>query len=144
MTVIDTAKDPYGRKYYAKKKRGEFEKLKRTKVFKDWRSKQQRIQKNKCAYCKVKLSRNNIVTHIDHIDPLYFEGTNSLDNLVLSCRRCNTKKWINNRYVKPDWVKQRTVDVGLQDTRREQKEQMKSLVAQELDERIAHDLQSWV
>lgn len=46
----------------------------------------------KCVYCN---STNDIT--IDHIVPLTKNGTNSLHNLVLACRSCNSKK--RNKYL---------------------------------------------
>jgi 5-methylcytosine-specific restriction endonuclease McrA len=143
MTTLDTSKDPYGRSYYASKKRRQFDKLKQTPEFQAWRKRQFRIQQGKCAYCKIRLYKNNIVTHVDHIDPLYYEGTNDYDNLLLACRRCNTKKWVNDRYVKPDWIKKREAKLELKTARYHQRKQMQELVAQELDERIAHEIRGW-
>lgn len=138
MSSIDVANDPYGRRYYAHKKRVEFEKLKRTPEFKAWRNRQLRIQKKLCAYCQISLTYKNIVTHVDHINPLYYEGSNNFENLVLSCRRCNLKKWVNNRIVEPDWIKKNRANYPkvqqLSTLRGLQKKQMQDLVAKELDE----------
>jgi 5-methylcytosine-specific restriction endonuclease McrA len=48
-----------------------------------------RMQKDKCAYCKVKLKGRG---HIDHIIPLARGGTNYRSNLQLTCRSCNCRK----------------------------------------------------
>lgn len=148
MTAIDVANDPYARRFYASKKRSEFEKLKRTDEFKRWRTRQLRIQKGRCAYCCIKLSYRNIVTHVDHINPLYYEGSNSFDNLVLSCRKCNVRKWINNRVVKPDWIKRNEADYPtvqrLSTMRGQQKRLMRELIERELDERTAFETLDWL
>lgn len=101
MMIHDAYNDPYARRYTASKKRIKFEKMKKTQVFKEWRIRQLKIQKNKCAYCKILLTKRGIVTHVDHVTPLYYDGNNEFTNFVLSCRRCNMKKWISNRYVVP-------------------------------------------
>lgn len=36
--------------------------------------------------------RDVIAFQIDHIIPRYLEGKNTIDNLVLSCRKCNLSK----------------------------------------------------
>lgn len=144
MQIIDVSKDPYGQKYYGRKNRKTFEQLKRTPAFKRWREQQFKLQQGRCAYCKIPLKAKNIVTHIDHIQPLRFDGTNGYDNLLLSCRRCNTKKWIATNRVLPEWVKNRRVDAEkwsqLTELRREQKRQMKELAQQEIEEQIGYEL----
>jgi hypothetical protein len=45
-------------------------------------------QKNKCAYCKKRLT----VYHIDHINPLIKGGTNEARNIQLLCQSCNCSK----------------------------------------------------
>lgn len=146
--VIDVAKDPYGRSFYAAQKRRAFEKLKKTKAFKEWKQKQLLIQEGKCAYCGISLSFRDIVTHVDHVQPLYFEGTNNFDNLVLSCRRCNLRKWINNNRVVPEWIRKRGSNIEaierLRSAREEQAKIMEELVNQELDDQILAKLQDWV
>lgn len=144
---FNSAKDPYGHRYYAKKKRIEFEAFKRTKVFSAWKIKQLRIQRDKCAYCEILLTLTNIVTHIDHVQPLYYDGKNTLDNLVLACRRCNMRKWISNRYVVPEWIKKnKQYDEErerLNKARAEQDVLMKKLIVENMQEQIAHNL-SWI
>lgn len=46
--------------------------------------------KNKCRYCGKNLNKNNRV--IDHVLPWSKGGRNTEDNLVLSCRACNSQK----------------------------------------------------
>lgn len=104
MTAVNCYLDPYLERATAKKKRVEFEKLKRTQEFKDWYSNQKYAQRNKCAYCRVRIDNENIVVHVDHVTPLRFSGKNEYDNFVLSCRRCNTRKWVANNVVVPDWI----------------------------------------
>ena len=138
--VINLADDPYGRRYYAAQKRRAFEKLKKTKEFLEWKRKQLDIQRGQCAYCNISLAYKNIVIHVDHIQPLYYEGKNDFSNLVLSCRRCNMRKWISNRYVKPSWIVKRVEDQGehqrLTKARKKQKKVMRGVVNMELDEQL--------
>jgi 5-methylcytosine-specific restriction endonuclease McrA len=46
--------------------------------------------KNTCAYCGKVCSLEEI--HIDHITARFVGGTNELDNLTVSCSRCNAIK----------------------------------------------------
>jgi 5-methylcytosine-specific restriction endonuclease McrA len=45
------------------------------------------IQAGQCAYCSRDLFQFEM--HIDHIIPSCIGGTNNLNNLVLTCSRCN-------------------------------------------------------
>lgn len=148
MQIIDTAKDPYGRRYFASQKRREFEKLKRTSSFKTWKVAQLKIQNDRCAYCRISLRRENIVTHIDHVQPLFYEGSNDFNNLVLSCRRCNVKKWISDKRVVPDWIKNNAQEhedkQRLKSLRWKQRKQMEDLVNREIDEQISISMRSWL
>lgn len=139
--VIDVYNDPYGHRYYAHKKRVAFEKIKRTKEFKWWKIKQFNIQHGRCAYCQVALERKNIITHVDHVVPLFHEGTNDFSNLVLSCRRCNLRKWISNKHVIPDWVKKNKERYKTHAT---QARLMQQLVERELDEQMLEKLNEWI
>lgn len=148
MSVINLAKDPYGRKYYAHKKRVEFNKLKKTSEFKQWKHKQFHKQFGRCAYCEIRLRKQGVIVHIDHIQPLYFGGDNNYENLVLTCKECNVKKWINDRYVRPAWLKeaekQSLIIDGLHKVRAKQRKQMKNIVSKELDERLLQNELSWI
>ena len=48
-----------------------------------------KMQKNKCAYCRVRLGRKY---HIDHITPVSKGGTNDRCNLQIACVGCNLSK----------------------------------------------------
>lgn len=48
-----------------------------------------KIQKNKCAYCGVKLGKGG---HLDHIKPLALGGSNWPSNLQWLCEPCNLSK----------------------------------------------------
>lgn len=147
MQITDVYNDPYLRRQTAHKQRVAFNKLKRTNGFKHWRIYQLKVQKNKCAYCPRDLTKANTVTHVDHVQPLYFEGKNSYDNLVLACRRCNVRKWTSDRYVVPQWIKDNKLAFAnkqrLTQIRRVQARQMKELVERELDEELANELR-WI
>lgn len=47
------------------------------------------LQKGKCAYCRVKLTKKH---HVDHIRPIAKGGTNWPRNLQLTCSACNQSK----------------------------------------------------
>lgn len=52
-------------------------------------------QKNKCAYCGVKVNRihgHKRQATLDHIYPKSLGGTNDLKNLQVLCHDCNNKK----------------------------------------------------
>lgn len=128
--MIDCFNDPYQQKTNAHKKRSEFEKLKLTNSFKLWRNRQLKIQNYECAYCHIDLKKDNIVTHIDHITPLYHDGKNEYSNFVLSCRRCNIRKWTANNYIYPQWIKDNDLKL-----RREQR--LKSLKKKQYNQAIS-------
>lgn len=46
-----------------------------------------KLQEGRCAYCGCDLKR--IEHHIDHVFPLSAGGGNDMNNLVISCERCN-------------------------------------------------------
>ena len=48
-----------------------------------------KMQRDKCAYCKVKLQGCG---HVDHIRPLVKGGSNWPSNLQILCEKCNTSK----------------------------------------------------
>lgn len=142
--IYDAYNDPYAQKRTARKRRSEFENLKRTKAFKKWRKEQYSVQTGKCAYCRIPLHYKDIVTHVDHIQPLRFDGTNAFTNLLLSCRRCNTKKYIATNRATPDWVRVRK-EVGeknkkLAGIRKAQANQMKQIMEREFQDQLAWEL----
>jgi 5-methylcytosine-specific restriction endonuclease McrA len=47
-----------------------------------------KLQKGKCAYCRIKLRRH----HADHIIPLALKGSNAARNMQILCEPCNQKK----------------------------------------------------
>lgn len=108
--IYDAYNDPYSKRLGAKFSRREFEKLKQTDEYKKWRKWQIKIQEGKCAYCRIQFNnvQNNKfqpIQHIDHVTPLYHEGKNIFENLVISCRLCNLRKYVSNKYVYPQWIK---------------------------------------
>lgn len=122
-------------------KRHQFNKLKRTLEFIEWRRRQYDIvQRRRCAYCKKGIHFKKL--HVDHVFPLYEGGLNRLDNFVLSCPKCNIKKWVSTPG-KPLWITQREnyllKEAQLQSIREKQKE----LVIQLLDEEILTKL-DWI
>lgn len=48
-----------------------------------------RLQRGKCACCKVKIGGNY---HVDHVMPLSKNGGNGVDNIQLLCPSCNVQK----------------------------------------------------
>lgn len=66
------------------------------------------MQEGLCAYCSRDLSE--IEYHVDHVIPLVCGGTSKIDNLALSCPRCNLKassKFFSNFYEKQKYINQR-------------------------------------
>ena len=47
-----------------------------------------------CQYCGWKNGTNkgDRILHIDHIIPIFYGGTNNINNLVTSCYKCNLHK----------------------------------------------------
>ena len=56
-----------------------------TAIFTEWRNTQARL----CGYCGKSVGEN---FHVDHVEPLSKSGTHTLDNLVISCPKCNVSK----------------------------------------------------
>jgi 5-methylcytosine-specific restriction endonuclease McrA len=54
-------------------------------------------QFGRCYWCNQKL---NLARHIDHVIPITRGGTNDIENLVLSCPRCN---WSKGNYLPEEW-----------------------------------------
>ncbi len=51
---------------------------------------QQKTARGRCYYCNKKIAYKEIT--MDHLVPLARGGRSSKDNLVPSCKECNTKK----------------------------------------------------
>jgi len=61
-------------------------------------------QERLCFYCMDNLGQDY---HVEHIHPLFTGGTNDLDNIVLSCARCNFvagKKWFHTAQAKQRYI----------------------------------------
>jgi hypothetical protein len=52
----------------------------------------------RCAYCNrtggMTLDPDGAVWHMDHVIPLYLNGTDTLDNITKACKACNIRKGI--------------------------------------------------
>ena len=83
-------------------KRVKFELQKEKPFFKEWFNEQLRCQHGLCAWCQRRLSLEDC--EVDHIVPLFRNGTNSYDNLLISCHICNEKKGDTSGYKKPSWI----------------------------------------
>lgn len=59
-----------------------------------------KIQKGKCVYCGVDLKDKY---HLDHIMPLFLGGSNSKENVQLTCKTCNLRKGHKHPI---DWAQQ--------------------------------------
>lgn len=96
--------------------RNEFNEMKNTNTFKEWKMSQYRCQNGQCAWCKCHLDIHSPNTQVDHLKPLCQGGTNDYSNLVLACKSCNywCKKgnytWrdrngtVHNGWSKPSWI----------------------------------------
>src|SRR3990167_9508231 len=51
--------------------------------------KQHHAQKGRCYYCGIKVGDNY---HVDHVIPVTRGGSNTPDNIVISCPKCNRSK----------------------------------------------------
>lgn len=143
--MIDCFNDPYQRRATASLMRTKFNSIKKTKEFMSWRKKQQfKIQLNQCAWCRVSFSSKGVIVHIDHITPLYFEGKNDYSNYVLSCGRCNIKKWIRNDMVKPDWVKNRELSLEKRVERHKTISKQYAIARELNDELIMEEIMSFI
>lgn len=140
LKAHDAYNDPNARFASARDKRATFAKLKRTASFKKWRKRQLRIQDNKCAYCRERIDLGAVV-EVDHVQPLIFDGTNRYDNLLLACRPCNQRKWISDRYVVPQWIKNRASRLAIKD-RCHYKQRQAAIRA--LDEQLLDEVLFWI
>lgn len=66
-----------------------------------------KLQKNQCFYCCEPVTMQS---HLDHIIPVYYGGTNVKANLVAACKSCNVTKMtdqieITNPYTIADYLK---------------------------------------
>jgi len=61
-------------------------KIKMSTTLREWKKEQEKNE-NYCVYCS---SKKNL--SIDHIIPKKLGGTDSPDNLVLACKKCNSSK----------------------------------------------------
>lgn len=52
-------------------------------------SKQLRLQRGRCYWCKELMGSDY---HVDHVVPLCRGGSNSRENIVVACRTCNLRK----------------------------------------------------
>ena len=85
-----------------------FEKLKQTKVFRDWKKAQFDCQHGQCAWCKKPMQYR--YTETDHIKPLYYGGNSEATNLVICHHSCNKNKSTASGFERPDWVRKNTYD----------------------------------
>jgi len=69
---------------FIKKERGKARELRKTRWW------QQKTAPGLCHYCNKKVAYKEIT--MDHLVPLARGGRSSKDNLVPSCKECNTKK----------------------------------------------------
>lgn len=53
------------------------------------------LQKKICYWCGVKCEKNY---HVDHYQPLALDGRHAVENLVISCARCNLRKRAKDPY----------------------------------------------
>ncbi len=99
-----------------KTKRLEFEEQKKTDFFKDWKREQYYCQNKQCAWCRKPIDLYSPNTHVDHIKPLMWWGTNEYTNLLLACKECNEEKgdstvgWAGGKNIsgensRPTWIK---------------------------------------
>lgn len=61
------------------------------KVMTTWESHWRRKKLATCFWCQRKVASKSC--HVDHMIPLSREGRHSIENLCISCRFCNSKKW---------------------------------------------------
>jgi hypothetical protein len=57
--------------------------------------------RDRCEYCRLPQSAVPATFHVEHVRALQHGGTDSLENLALSCDRCNAFKGTNLTSVDP-------------------------------------------
>jgi len=63
----------------------------------------------KCQYCGA--HPPSVILHIDHIQPLAFDGSNDIDNLVTSCEPCNLGKGARSLLAIPQSLSEKASEV---------------------------------
>ena len=66
--------------------------------------------KNQCAYCGVSLAGG---FHVDHIQPVAKNGTNSINNLAVCCAKCNLAKHAKTAEEFYTWMELRKIKYRL-------------------------------
>ena len=68
-----------------------FDAAKKDPRFKVWKKEQlENCQNHKCPWCNNEITLKG--SHVDHIEPLRYYGSNRSYNLVVACKDCNKKK----------------------------------------------------
>lgn len=57
--------------------------------------------RHRCEYCHAPEAVFNFPFEVEHIVPLARDGTDTADNLALSCRSCNVRKWAHVEHKDP-------------------------------------------
>lgn len=66
------------------------------------------LLKGRCAYCNIPLENGS---EIDHVLPISRGGTDTIDNVTLSCRKCNREKGDRTRAEYWDWRLNKALNV---------------------------------
>ena len=68
-----------------------FDAAKNDPRFKIWKKEQlENCQNNRCPWCNEELALKG--SHVDHVEPLRFYGSNRSYNLLVACEDCNEEK----------------------------------------------------